>query len=84
MTNTPTSMPLAPDQASPPLRDTDSTLALCGDADSFIQLYRTYLPLVYRYLLARLHHQHDAEDVTALVFERIWTRSAALSAHRQL
>lgn len=66
-------IPLAHDQAPPAMRDTDTTLALCGDADSFIQLYRTYLPLVYRYLFARLHDQHDAEDLTALVFERIWT-----------
>ena len=72
MANKPAPMPLAHDQAPPALRDTDTTLALRGDADSFIQLYRTYLPLVYRYLLARLHDQHDAEDVTALVFERMW------------
>lgn len=64
-------IPLASDQAPPALRDTDTTLALCADADSFMELYRSYLPLIYRYLFARLHDQHDAEDLTALVFERM-------------
>jgi DNA-directed RNA polymerase specialized sigma24 family protein len=64
-------IPLTSNQAPPALPDTDTTLALCADADSFMELYRTYLPLVYRYLLARLHDQHEAEDLTALVFERM-------------
>src|SRR5262245_45832197 len=72
-------IPLASDQAPPALRDTDTALALCADADSFMELYRTYLPLVYRYLLARLHDQHDAEDLTALAFERMRT---SLPRHR--
>ncbi len=54
----------------------DETLAVRaahGDADSFMRLYRLHVRAVYRYLLARLGHAQDAEDVTAQVFERAWT-----------
>ena len=49
----------------------DSTLALRGDADSFMQLHHRYAAPVYRYLAARID-VHSAEDVTAMVFERAW------------
>ncbi len=55
-----------------PALDTDEILATRGDADSFIRLYHTHVPGIYRYLLARLGNQQDAEDVTSQVFERMW------------
>jgi len=66
-------------QPSPALQGTgihvselpDSTLALRGDADSFMQLHHRYAAPVYRYLAARTD-PHSAEEVTALVFERAW------------
>jgi RNA polymerase sigma-70 factor (ECF subfamily) len=59
--------------------DSDEALAVRGDADSFIQLYRAHLPAVYRYLLARTGNRQDAEDVTSQVFERVWS---SLSRYR--
>ncbi len=60
-----------PVAAAPP--GTEEALALRGDADSFMRLYRLHVRTVYRYLLARLGRAQDAEDVTAQVFERAWT-----------
>ena len=57
----------------------DEALAARGDADAFIQLYRRHLPAVYRYAYARTGNRQDAEDVTALAFERAW---AALPRYR--
>jgi RNA polymerase sigma-70 factor (ECF subfamily) len=47
-------------------------LAVLGDSDSFIRLYETHVQAVYNYLLGRLRHRQDAEDVTALVFGEVW------------
>jgi|GEM_PF-347084 len=52
--------------------ETDSTLAARGDTESFVLLYHRYAPSVYRYLYARTHSHHDAEETTARVFERAW------------
>ncbi len=51
----------------------DETLAARGDMDDFIQLYQHHLKPVHNYLYARLGNRQDAEDVTAIVFERAWT-----------
>jgi RNA polymerase sigma factor (sigma-70 family) len=48
----------------------DEALAACGDADSFVLLYRRYLTPVYRYLYARLGSHEEAEDVAAFAWER--------------
>jgi RNA polymerase sigma factor (sigma-70 family) len=53
--------------------DTDESLAVRGDVDSFVVLYRRHLRSVYGYLYARLGNRQEAEDVTTLVFERAWT-----------
>ena len=55
-----------------PDTDTDEALAVRGDADSFVLLYRKHLRPVYGYLYARLGNRQEAEDVTTLVFERAW------------
>lgn len=48
----------------------DESLAALGDVDGFIQLYRKHLNPVYSYLYARLGSREEAEDVTAITFER--------------
>jgi RNA polymerase sigma factor (sigma-70 family) len=53
--------------------DGEAVLAARGDVDAFMRLYHAYLPAVYRYAFARLGRRQDAEDATALVFERAWT-----------
>jgi RNA polymerase sigma-70 factor (ECF subfamily) len=53
--------------------DDDAALAARGEVDAFIRLYHAHLPAVYRYTYVRLGNRQDAEDVTALVFERVWT-----------
>jgi RNA polymerase sigma-70 factor (ECF subfamily) len=55
----------APDEA-------DGVLALRGDSESFMRLYQRYVRPVYRYLYARIGHHHDAEETTAIAFERAW------------
>lgn len=47
-----------------------------GDAARFRELYLAYLPAIYRYTYARTGVWQDAEDVTALAFERAWTSFA--------
>ncbi len=62
------SLPMVP--AGEP--ESDEALAVRGDAESFVRLYRTHVWAVYRYLLARLGQPQDAEDVTSLAFEHAW------------
>ena len=62
----PTPVTAAPD------RDNDAVRAARGDVDAFIRLYHANLPAVYRYTYAHLGQRQDAEDATALVFERAW------------
>src|SRR5437762_4442240 len=73
MASEPISLSLPAETAAEMSGESDEALAVRGDAESFIRLYHRHLPAVYRYLLARLGQQQDAEDVTALVFERAWT-----------
>lgn len=53
--------------------DSDQALMARGDAESFIFLYRRHLAAIYRYAYGRLGNRQDAEDLTALTFERAWT-----------
>ncbi len=50
--------------------DDDHHLALQArsDAGAFAELYRRYMPRVYRYHLARTGNVHDAEDLTSQTF----------------
>lgn len=57
---------------SPNSASSDDVLAAQGSAAAFIQLYQTHVNAVYRYALARVSNQQDAEDVTADVFKRAW------------
>lgn len=42
-----------------------------GDASAFGELYRRYMPRIYRYCLLRLPTPEDAEDATSLVFTHL-------------
>ncbi len=41
-----------------------------GDRDSFGQLYERYVERIYNYVYYRTGNSHDAEDLTARVFQR--------------
>ena len=43
-----------------------------GDTEAFGQIYEMYSPLVFRFLLAHMDSQLDAEDLTEEVFLRAW------------
>jgi RNA polymerase sigma-70 factor (ECF subfamily) len=60
------------EQPPPGESDSSEALAVRGDSESFIRLYETHVQAVYNYLLGRLGHRQDAEDVTALVFAEVW------------
>lgn len=63
---------IAATRAGDAIEADDVALAMRGEHDGFIRLYRSYFPAVYRFAFFRLGNQQDAEDVTALVFERAW------------
>jgi RNA polymerase sigma-70 factor (ECF subfamily) len=46
-------------------------LARAGDEKALSELYLTYFPRVYRYILARTGNSHDAEDLAEEVFMRV-------------
>jgi RNA polymerase sigma-70 factor (ECF subfamily) len=45
--------------------------AKAGDERALSELYQTYFPRVYRYILARTGSSHDAEDLAEEVFMRV-------------
>ncbi len=45
--------------------------AKAGDQVALSELYRTYFPRLYRYILARTGNTYDAEDLTEEVFMRV-------------
>jgi RNA polymerase sigma-70 factor (ECF subfamily) len=45
--------------------------AKAGDQRALSELYQTYFPRVYRYILARTGSPHDAEDLAEEVFMRV-------------
>jgi len=44
--------------------------AQAGDVEAFGELYEMYAVLIYRYILARVNTESDAEDLTEIVFLR--------------
>jgi RNA polymerase sigma-70 factor (ECF subfamily) len=44
--------------------------AQAGDVKAFGELYEKYVVLIYRYVLARVNSESDAEDLTEIVFLR--------------
>ena len=45
-------------------------LAQAGEVEAFGKLYEKYVVLIYRYVLARVNAESDAEDITEIVFMR--------------
>ena len=45
-------------------------LASQGDRDAFGQLYQQYVERIFNYVYYRTGNTHDAEDLTARVFQR--------------
>lgn len=43
-----------------------------GDRDAFACLYQTHLAQVYRYIYFRVYDRELAEDITSLVFLKVW------------
>jgi RNA polymerase sigma-70 factor (ECF subfamily) len=43
-----------------------------GDRDAFACLYNTYLERIHRYVFFRVFDRELAEDITSLVFLRVW------------
>lgn len=42
------------------------------DAETFGELYRTYMPAIFNYCLFRVNNRAVAEDLTADIFEKAW------------
>lgn len=51
-----------------------------GDTQAYGEIYNRYVAKIYRYLLAHLDNEHDAEDLTEEVFFRVWR---ALSTYEE-
>jgi RNA polymerase sigma-70 factor, ECF subfamily len=52
------------------IEDDVLTRAAQGDRDAFGQLYELYIERIYNYVYYRTGNLHDAEDLTARVFQR--------------
>ena len=46
--------------------------AIEGDAEAFGDLYQRYLKRIYRYIYYRVGDQAEAEDLTEMVFLKVW------------
>jgi RNA polymerase sigma-70 factor (ECF subfamily) len=53
---------------SPDLERATVDRARAGDQQALADLYDWYMPRVYRYVMARIGNQHEAEDLTEEVF----------------
>lgn len=53
-----------------------------GDAEAFGELYESYVPRIYRFILFKVSTREEAEDLSAEVFLRAWQYLA--SAQRQI
>ncbi|MCK9187063.1 MAG: sigma-70 family RNA polymerase sigma factor [Candidatus Colwellbacteria bacterium] len=43
-----------------------------GKTEAFGQLYDYYLPMIYRFILIKIGHREEAEDLTHQVFLKAW------------
>lgn len=43
-----------------------------GDSEAFGQLYDTYMPAIYRFVLVKTSNKAEAEDITHQVFLKAW------------
>jgi RNA polymerase sigma factor (sigma-70 family) len=51
-------------------------------AEVFTDLYREFLPKVYRYVSYRISDTHMAEDLTSLIFEKALTKFRSYSSEK--
>ena len=61
----------------------DKQLVQCarqGDVQAYGEIYNRYAGKIYRFLLAHLDNEHDAEDLTEEIFFRVWK---ALSTYEE-
>jgi len=61
----------------------DKQLVQCarqGDVQAYGDIYNRYAGKIYRFLLAHLDNEHDAEDLTEEIFFRVWK---ALSTYEE-
>ena len=47
-----------------------------GDIAAFSQLYELLVEPLYRFVLLRIGNEHDAQDITAETFKRVWQNLA--------
>jgi RNA polymerase sigma-70 factor (ECF subfamily) len=47
-------------------------LAQRGDPEAFGLLYEYYLPKIYRFILIKVSHKEQAEDITHMTFLKAW------------
>jgi RNA polymerase sigma-70 factor, ECF subfamily len=52
-----------------------------GNRDAFGQLYQTFLVPVYRYVYLRVPHRPTAEDLTQVVFIKVYENLSRYTAH---
>ena len=43
-----------------------------GDTVAFGDIYKYYMPVIYRYIAFRLNSKEDAEDLTEQIFFKVW------------
>lgn len=48
--------------------------AIVGESSAFGRLYDGYQPRIYRFILAKVSHREEAEDLTHQVFLNAWQR----------
>lgn len=53
-------------------------LAASGNEAAFGQIYDLFFDRVYRFVFYRVNHQETAEDLTAEVFIRVWSKIAKI------
>jgi RNA polymerase sigma-70 factor (ECF subfamily) len=56
----------------PPERERELVEKAASSPGAFEEIYRHYVDGIYRYVLRRVGNERDAEDITALVFEKAW------------
>ena len=56
--------------------------AIQGDAEAFGDLYEQYLNLIYRYIYYRIRDTRVAEDLTEMVFLKVWENLSSFEVDR--
>lgn len=51
-----------------------------GDGEAFGELYDRYVARIYRFILLKVSHRQDAEDLTSKVFTKAWESMSRFEA----